>query len=388
MKNNRLKKLIYLGHYIVLMAVVATALLSCEKKPPHQPPPTTPPEVSQTDVVDELVYQYIRKNSVPGVTLAVAKDGKLIYAKAYGFANSESGEGMKTVTRSRISSISKTVTSIAIMTMLEEGLLTLDDKIFGEAGILGDDFGAVRPYKQYITDLTVKHCLSHHVGGWGNANNDPTMLRDELNNRELISYIIDNVALASKPGVSYTYSNVGFMILGRVIEKLSGKSYEEYVREKILIPAGITDMVIGGNTFAERKENEATYHHAQAYTRNFSRRDANGGWIATATDLVKLFVRINANSYVPDILSSSTLHTMTTPPFNYNRYALGITVNGSTWSHGGSFNGSRSHWMRNGSGFVAAIMINSGADNLSKLLEDIVAAPITWPNQDLFSNFD
>ncbi|MFA5713880.1 MAG: serine hydrolase domain-containing protein [Bacteroidales bacterium] len=384
-----MKNLPYLKYPFLLITVVALSILSCGGKDnPPPAPPVDPPEEPQTGVVDELVYQFMGKNQVPGITLAVAKDGKLIYTKAYGFADSESGERMTTDTRSRISSISKTVTSIAIMTMLEEGLLTLDDKIFGPGAILEDDFGTVRPYRQYITDLTVKHCLSHHVGGWGNASNDPTMMKNELNNRDLISYIIDNVALDSKPGLSYTYSNVGFMILGRVIEKISGKSYEEYVRDKILIPIGITDMVIGGNTLADRKENESRYHNPTAYTRNFSRRDANGGWIATASDMAKLFVRIDGNSYVPDILSSATLQTMTTPPFSYNGYALGLTVSGSTWSHGGSFNGSNSQWIRTGSGFVAVILFNGDCSNYKKLLEDIIAAPITWPNHDLFTKFE
>src|SRR5690606_18580496 len=313
-------------------------------------------------------------------------NGKLVYAKAYGFADNESGERMTANPRSRISSISKTVTAIAIMKLMEEGELSLDDKIFGDDGILGNDFGSRRPYRQYITDLTVKHCLSHHVGGWGNASNDPTMLQNSLDAPQLISYIIDNVPLSNAPGTNYAYSNVGFMILGRVIEKISGKSYEQYVKDEILSPVGITDMEIGGTTLEERKPNESRYHHASAYTGNFSRRDANGGWIATAADLARLFVHIDGSSSVPDILESNTIQTMTTPPYNYRNYGLGIMLNGGTWYHGGSYSGSRSHWLRTGSGFVAAIMVNGNASNLQTLLENIVSASVEWPDQDLFND--
>jgi len=361
---------------IVIVLILSFSVLNCSANKTPNPP--NPEEISKTKAIDDLVYRFMSQSSVPGATLAIAKDGQLVYAKAYGFADEESGDRMKVETRSRISSISKTITSIAVMKLIENDLLDLDDKIFGDDGILKNDFGNQRPYKQFITDLTVKHCLSHHVGGWGNASNDPTMLRNELNASDLLSYIIDNIRLDSKPGLSYAYSNVGFLILGRVIEKITGKTYEQYVKETILSPIGINNMEIGGSTFEDKKLNETRYHNPKAYTQNFSRRDANGGWIATTSDLVKLFVRIDGSASVPDILNSGTLQLMTTPPFSYKNYALGIMINGGVWYHGGSFNGSRSHWMRTPSGYVAAIMINGDANNLKKLLEDIVATPITW----------
>src|SRR5690606_12201298 len=127
----------------------------------------------------------------------------------------------------------------------------LDDHVFGDDGILGNDFGSQRPYRQYVTDLNIKHCLSNQVGGWGNGSNDPTMMRDDLDAQQLLSYIIDYVPLSNPPGTSYAYSNVGFMILGRVIEKITQKTYEQYVQDEILGPVGITGMEIGGNTLEE-----------------------------------------------------------------------------------------------------------------------------------------
>ncbi|WP_161554472.1 serine hydrolase domain-containing protein [Sinomicrobium soli] len=365
----------------MLMAfVLIVGFGACSKEGLVKPPPS---EEGGLEQIDDMVYRYMSKNAVPGATLAITRDGKLVFAGAYGFADSESGDLMTVDTRSRISSVSKSITSIAIMKLLEEGKLDLDDRIFGDGGILGNDFGTP-PYPQHVAALTVKHCLSHHVGGWSNNNSDPTMQQNQLNAQELISYIIDNVPLSNPPGTSYAYSNVGFMILGRVIEKLTQKSYEQYVREEILEPIGITTMEIGGNTLGDQKPDESRYHSSNAYNYNFERRDANGGWIATASDLVRLLVHVDGISTVPDILESTTVQTMTTPPFGYQRYALGFFVNGSTWYHGGSFPGSRSHWMRTGSGICAAIMVNGDATDLEGLLEDIVAAPVEWPDEDLF----
>jgi len=364
-----------------MLFIALIGIGGCSKKGDVKPPPSGGDGLEQ---VDELVYRYMSQQGVPGATLAVSRDGKLVYAQAYGFADSESGERMKTDTRSRISSISKSITAVAIMKLMEEGKLDLDDHVFGDDGILGNDFGSQRPYRQYVTDLTIKHCLSHHVGGWGNASNDPTMMRDDLDAQQLLSYIIDYVPLSNPPGTSYAYSNVGFMILGRVIEKITQKTYEQYVQDEILGPVGITGMEIGGNTLEERKPGESRYHSAGAYTRNFSRRDANGGWVATATDLVRLFVHVDGVATVPDLLEGTTIQTMTTPPFDYQRYALGFNIDGSTWSHGGSFPGSRSHWIRTGSGVCAAIMVNGDASDLQSLLENIISAPVEWPNENLF----
>lgn len=361
--------------WLLIVAVLSLAACSKDKGGIDQP---IDPVGHDMERIDDMVYAFMSRNSVPGATLAVAKDGKMVYAKAYGFSDRDTGDRMAINTRVRISSISKTVTAIAIMKLVEEGLIDLDDKIFGSDGLLGDDYGTQRPYRQYITDLTVKHCLSHHVGGWGNASNDPTGLRNNLDAPALISYIIDNVSLSAAPGSSYAYSNVGFMILGRVIEAVTQKTYEQYVKEEILNPIGITTMEIGGNTLADQKANESRYHQSSAYTANFSRRDANGGWIATASDLVNLFLHADGSPTVPDLLSPASIQTMTTPPFAYKNYALGIYVNGGNWYHGGSFSGNRSHFIRTSSGMVAAILVNNNATDLAGLLNDIVNASVTW----------
>lgn len=370
---------------LFLAAIIVLQLAGCSKKSggPASPPP--PPDGSVAKV-DQLVRSFMSKNSVPGISLAITQNGKLVYVKGYGFTDQATAAKVDADSRFRISSISKSITSAAIMKLREEGKLSLDDKIFGTGAILGNDFGT-QPYKQYITELTVKHCLSHHVGGWGNSSNDPTTVNDQMNANELITWILNNRPLDVPPGTAYNYSNVGFMILGRVIEKLSGMSYEAYVKENILKPAGITKMEIGGNTMADRKENESIYYgkgSENPYGSNFSRRDANGGWIASASDLVKLFVHIDGFSTVRDILEPESIQTMTTPPFAYKYYALGMMVNGNKWYHGGAFSGSRSHWMRTGSGFCGVVFANTSVSGLDGLLESVINADVTWPAVDLF----
>jgi len=370
---------------IILVLLALVQLTACSKKGNDTAPP--PDNKSGTEKVDNLVGSFMGKNNVTGMSLAITKNGKLVYAKGYGFADKQTGQRVDTSTLFRISSISKTVTATAIMKLVEEGKLSLDDKIFGDGAILGHDFGT-QPYKQYITDLTVKHCLSHHLGGWGNASNDPTMVNQSMTANQLISWILNNRPLDVAPGTTYAYSNVGFMILGRVIEKITGLSYEQYVKQHILAPSGIKNMQIGGSTLADRKPNESRYHGVGAedpYGYNFERRDANGGWIASAIDLIRLLVRIDGYATVPDILQPASIQQMTTPPFAYQGYGLGITLSGSTWSHGGSFPGSRSHWMRTSAGFCAVIFSNTSVSGLNTLLAAILNEPgVEWPEEDYF----
>lgn len=365
--------------------MMVVLLAACSKKDNDNPP--GPPASNGTDKVDNLVGTFMGKNNVAGIGLAVTRNGKLVYAKGYGFADKQTAARVDTSTLFRISSISKTVTAAAVMKLVEENRLSLDDKIFGDDGILENDFGT-RPYKQYITSLTVKHCLSHHVGGWGNASNDPTMANNAMSSNELISWIINNRQLDVAPGSAYAYSNVGFMILGRVIEKITGMSYENYVKQNILSPSGIRNMQIGGNTLAERKPNETRYHGSGSedpYGYNFARRDANGGWIGSAIDMARLLVRIDGFPTVADILQPSTIQQMTTPPFAYKNYALGVTLSGNTWMHSGSFPGSRSFYIRTSSGFCGVIFANGSVSGLDDLLRQIVnASDVEWPEDDKF----
>ena len=370
--------------HLLLLLLLSWQLTACLKKGPVTAPGDTADRISK---VDDMVRSYMSSNKVPGLSLAITRNGKLVYAKGYGFANQESAEKVTTTTRFRISSITKSITAAAVMKLMEEGRINLDAKVFGNGAILGNDFGS-QPYGRYITDITVRHCLQHHTGGWSNNSSDPTSLNQSMNANQLITWILNNRPLDVAPGTAYAYSNVGFMILGRVIEKITGMNYDQYVKDHILKPAGITNMEIGGNTLADRKPNEATYYGVgteNPYNTNFARRDANGGWIATATDLARLFVHMDGLSTVPDLLSPVTMQTMVTPSFTYQGYANGMYVSGSKWFHGGSYSGSRSHWMRTGSGFCGVVYVNTSAPGLQELLEQIISSgDIRWPDTDLF----
>lgn len=387
----------------LLIATVIAALIlsSCSKKTESdfEYPEVEPPfeEKSSLASVDEDIAAFMARYSVPGASVAITKNGKLVYARGYGYADKEAFTPVDTASLFRIASLSKFTTATAIMKLVEAGKLTVNDKVFGPGGILGTTYGA-QPYGQYITDITVKHLLQHTCGGWGNSVNDPMFQNTSLNVNELISWIIDNRPLTNAPGTVVDYSNVGFSILGRIVEKLSGKSYPDYMMQDIFAPAGIKNMKIAGSTLAERKTNEVKYYgqgssNPYGYgATTIPRLDACGGWMASAIDLLRLMVRIDGFTTVTDMLQPASLEAMTTP-FGTARYGFGLRISTTNnWFHGGSLTGTRTWIVRSAGGYCWCILLNYRTNDdttfsidLDKLVWPAVNnAGTKWPDKDLF----
>lgn len=336
------------------------------------------PDTGQQDneILDNAVASYMSKYNVPSVSLAITKDGKLVYVKAYGEADKEAGTEATISSRFRLASISKSITGIAFMKLLDDGKLNLDDKVFGEGAILGTMYGT-KAYNDNLKAITLRNLLNHTVGTWGNDGTDPMFTNPNLDAGELITWTLDNRPVSSAPGKTYQYSNFGYCILGRVIEKLTGKTYEAYVKDEILTPAGVKNMEIGGNTLAERKPNEVKYYGSTTggtdpYAYQIKRMDAHGGWIASPTDMMRLLVHVDGFASKKDMLSSNAIDEMTkVPSLAVNSYyASGWAVNNAdNWWHNGSLPGTNTIWVRTASGYNWAVLTNSrvGGNDLSDL---------------------
>ncbi len=334
---------------------------------------------NQVDIpqVDDAVNQFMTNYGVPGLSVAITKGEKLVYAKSYGMADQSSNNKVTNTSLFRLASVSKVITALAILKLEENGKLSLTDKIFGSSGILGTKYGTP-PYGPNITDITISQLLHHTSGGWGNSANDPMFKDVSISQDDLISWTLDNLPLSHTPGTHYDYSNFGYCLLGRVIEKLSGQSYEQYVKKNVLEPAGVTGMQIAGNTEAERKTNEVVYYGQAGenpYIYNITRMDAHGGWISTATDMARLLVRFDGFNNKPDILSSSSINTLTMPTAASQDYACGIAVNSSNnWWHTGSLPGTATEFVRASNGFCWVILCNTrnNAGSFTTALDQLI----------------
>lgn len=320
---------------------------------------TSPQELTG---IESVVGAFMSAHSVPGLSVAVARDGELLFQRGFGFADRDRNEKVTPAHLFRIASVSKPITSVTLFRLMEEGRLTLEDTVFGPGGILGDAFGKP-PYKRWVDEVRIKHLLTHTGGGWQNDSTDPMFRSPGMNHQQLITWAIENVPLAHPPGEQYAYSNFGFCILGRVIEKLTGVRYEQHVRDAILKRCEVTDMRIGGNTLADRAPGEVIYYGAggqNPYDMNVRRMDSHGGWLATARDLAMFASHVDGQSASRNILKPGSIREMTTASSANAGYAKGWAVNRvPNWWHAGSLPGTTSIMVRTASGFCWAALANS-----------------------------
>jgi len=366
MKKNILNALVLLGAVIALLG-------SCKKDDPEP----EPEPVRQMDIasIDTRISQWMDQYQMPGVSLAVSKDGKLVYQKGYGLADTETKDSVTTASQFRIASVSKLITSVAVMKLTEEGKISLSQKVFGPEGLLGTTYGTL-PYKQYVTDVTVSDLLHHTIGGWG-QDQDPAFFNISLSKAEVINWTLDNVPLTNVPGTGFAYSNFGYMLLSQIIEKVSGKSYVQFVNDEIWKKTGATQSAIAGSKLTDRLSKEVKYFGQggdipYVYGMNLSRADGAMGWLSTPADLLRFATAVDSSGTRPDILSLQTIKTMvTTTPASTGfgfRFGCGWVVENGEWFWWGTLPGTYAILYRNTNGICIAATANSRAlDDVASL---------------------
>jgi CubicO group peptidase (beta-lactamase class C family) len=349
--------------------------------------------------IRQTVTNFMTTYGVPGASVALSYQGRLVFAQGYGLANQANNEPVTPQHLFRIASLSKPITATAIFRMIETGLLNLQDRVFGTNGVLGTTYGT-QPYSTNISQITVQHLLEH-TSGWAGAQ-DPMFDHFGLSQAQLITWMLDNETLTHVPGSRFEYLNFGYCLLGRIIEARSGLTYADYARQQVLTPGGISDMHIAGNLLTDRRANEVVYYTQSAwnpYAIEVARMDSHGGWIASARDIVRFLVSVDGFATRPDILSSSSIGVMSTPttaPRPNGQpagYAKGWATNAvrNRW-HDGDLPGTAALLVRSHDQYCWAILLNSRRDaqldamrgDLDQLMWTILARITDWPAFDLF----
>ncbi len=348
--------------------------------------------------LDSMVIYFMAKYHIPGLSLAVTKDDKLVYAKSYGLANLSTGEEVTNKSLFHIGGSSMSITAIAITKLVEQNKLSFDSKVFGDSGILGFQFGH-KPYRPYITDITVGHLLNHTCGGWsgGGMLFEPKLRDASYSKSDLLSRALDDIPLQNKPGTSFAYSEFGYFILGRVIEKVSGMKYDDYVKENIFKPIGITDMEIEEDTV--KKKNEVTFYKDRSWpTYNaeldenlfINRADASAGWMATSTDMVKLMVKLKSPGPAKNMIDSNIKrYSKINPDFVGSWY---LQDAGKNWGWTSDFFAASFKLQKSPKGFCLAILVNTYRPvekdyfrDMGRIANEIMDdSTIKWPGKDLF----
>ena len=341
--------------------------------------------------IDRKVYSFMNDFNVPAVSISIMRGTEVVYSSGYGFAVAESYTRCTPDHLFRMASISKQFCTMCIMTLKEEGRLQLDQQVFGERGILKGIYKNITPYHEAIT---VRHLLSHSSGickglsdpafTWSYRMYDngmpvptDTLIQRTLNNRQN-AYTDDTMIW--NPGMGYNYSNVGFCILHRIVEVISGKDYESYLKEDVLAKMGITDTHIGGY-LNDRRPNECVYYSQEGrdgYANPLRQLAGAAGIITSTNQMMRVLTFMDGDDTVPDIFSPETLEEMYTPYHysgngtygqSYQRYGLGWRMNHSrlfpgSHYHGGNIAGTATLWVgHTNKGMSGAFVCNSRAYN-------------------------
>ena len=353
---------------------------------------------------DRAVVTLLEKWKIPGASLAVAKDGRLVLARGYGYSDKDRFRPVTPDLRFRMASLSKSLTATAIMKLVEDGRIDLDQPALPL-------LGPWAPAPHEITDprvyrITVRHLLVHR-GGWNReVSGDPSFdSRAHLNDPDCRGVMHDELTrhLDFDPGASFAYSNTGYCILGRIIEQVSGMRYADFVRRKVLAPAGVQDMILTRK--AEFRADEPVYYQTPGSTVSpyegiaLDAIDSLAGWVARPTDYLRYFLALNGLTGKSILKPQSVAQMFASPPSTPkpppNWYGLGVRVQARSggldlWHHG-SMPGTQAEVVLSREGVAWVIAFNARPFDAAAFSDDIDAtlwaaarSTTTWPQGNLF----
>ena len=382
---------------------------------------------SATKSLDDFVTGVMRTYDLPSGALAVAKDGRLVYARAFGARDLAGKVAATPNDRFRIASSSKPFTAVAIMQLIEAGKLHLDDRAFEILSTFAPPNGT--HMDQRLRTITVANLLEHSAG-FDSTKTDPQFdaLRtaaDALGrprpatHDDIIEYMMGQ-PLAFDPGTKYLYSNLGYNILGRVVERITGVPYEASLKATVLAPAGITRMAIGKSKRKDIFPDEVEAWDPPTFTSMYSvfedqdeivpysyggfsmeTIDAHGGWVASVVDLTR-FLNAVGGTTGKQLLAPATVTQMLAKPTipQYRNkdqwYAFGWNTGASfVMSHNGAITwGTSSTIGRLPGGLTFALCYNRLPYDISafvtasaKSAAEAINRVTMWPSHDLYAQY-
>lgn len=324
---------------------------------------------------EQYLTDYQKNKNIPSISAGIAVENKIIWTGAKGFSDVENFVPATTNTVYRIASISKSITAVAIMQLVQQKKISLDDNAL--------KYIPYFPTKKW--KFTIRQLLNHTSG-----------IRDykfgEFNSTETFPSIRDAITLIIKdsleyePGTKYLYTTLGYNLLAAVIENVSGISYSEYMKQNVFVPSGM------GSTYFEFQKEIVSYR-ARGYTKNLYRQFQNaslsdlsikfagGGIISTSSDLLKFGISLLEGK----LITKTFLDTMFAPTrlkngrnINYGLgFSSGVDDKGKTYFyHTG-----------NGTGFSSQIVLYPTERIVSAYLTNCVDRNLGTPAIDLVNIF-
>ena len=197
--------------------------------------------------VDSVMRAFAERNRVPGIAYGVIVDGRLLHVAAYGLREVPSRAPVDTSSVFRIASMTKSFTALAILQLRDAGKLSLDDP----AERYVPEMKVMRYPTSDAPRITIRNLLSHSAGfpednPWGDQQLDKS-------DDDLAQMLRTGIPFSNVPGVAYEYSNLGFAILGRIVQNVSGMPYARYIKERVLLPLGMTSTTMEARDVPARR---------------------------------------------------------------------------------------------------------------------------------------
>lgn len=272
---------------------------------------------TRADLVDGCIEAHMRDLHIPGLSLAVVRNGQIIKAQGYGLADMELNVKAMTNTVYEIGSLTKQFTAVAIMMLIEEGKLNLDDRM-----------------SKFLTNvplswdsITIRQLLNHSSGiqNYLAVPAFPDIHHEGLSHDNITKLFFEKLQLEFQPGETWAYTNSGYLLLGNIIEKLSGMSYWEFLDNRIFTPLGMS-ATRSSDPNAIIPDRASGYQWCETGFENRPALAENayaaGAIVSTVLDMAKW----DAALYPEELLTKSSLSEMWTPakavdgtpfPFNY-----------------------------------------------------------------------
>jgi CubicO group peptidase (beta-lactamase class C family) len=192
---------------------------------------------SMAPAVEQIFEDHVAANHLPGFSYGVVAGGELVISGSFGYSNLEEKIPADTNSMFRIASMSKSFTALAILQLRDAGKLSLDDPA-------ENYLPELKKITHLTTDapkITVRHLLTHAPGfpednPWGDR-----QLADT--DQALIQLIEDDISFSNVPGITYEYSNLGFALLGQIVQRVSGRPFTQYMEENVFAPLGMSSTV-------------------------------------------------------------------------------------------------------------------------------------------------
>ena len=385
---------------------------------PAQAPAANPrplPVGQGMPVFDDIMNEALRVRGIPGGALAIAKDGKLLVARGYGLVNLQTREAVTLDTLFSTASVTKTITAVAVLRLMDQGKLSLDDPVYSL-------LGKPRPLGRAVIDpqvqkITVRQLLLH-TGGWNSRYHSDVLRQTQkisrssgeklpLSAKTVMRYGLGQ-PLDFAPGTESHFCNFGYFLVKMAAEAAARQPYETYVRQQILRPMGISEM---------RMEQLApAYAAREAHRYGAGGRELAGGrepiaapagnWLASVVDLARFLASVSSTRGKTFLSSNARRQMLAVPPApllpRHNGSHLGLGwdsvtdgPDGIQFHKTGSAAGVRVLIEHRTDGIDWVLMLNSegqsqdrppAAGEIGDRIRQAIDATHDWPDRNLFEN--